>query len=62
MVYMNEIQKALYDKAIEENKEIKPCGGRKSFEDCFTYDPFLKKTVFWFNDVNGTTKILVHAH
>ena len=46
MANMNEIQKALYDKALEENKDIKPCVGRKSFEDCFTYDPSLKKTVF----------------
>ena len=61
MFAMDKVQKALYDKAMEEHKVIKPCGGKKSFEDCFTYDPDLRKIVFWFNLDNGTTTVLTHT-
>jgi hypothetical protein len=53
-----EIQDALIEKARKEYRNIKPCGKRASLHECFTYHS--DKIVFWFNDEDNSTRVLVH--
>jgi hypothetical protein len=55
---MEQIKQTLIEKAIDIYGVIKPCGQKKSIDDCFTV--YSNRILFWFNDIDNSTKMLVH--
>jgi hypothetical protein len=55
---MEQIKQTLIERAINKYGVIKPCGEKKSIDDCFTIHS--NQILFWFNDEMDSTKVLMH--
>lgn len=53
---MSKHKEKLLKKAQEVYKKVLPCGGRKSFSECFTV--YENELVLWFNTKDGSTHIV----
>jgi hypothetical protein len=54
---MDNNKEELLKKAMALHGKIEPTRTRRTLEECFTTED--SKLIFWFNDENGTTKVLV---
>jgi hypothetical protein len=53
---MNELQNKMMSKAREMYQEIRPCGAKDSWGECFTTEG--TTVVFWFNTPDDSTHVL----
>lgn len=54
-MYDEETKRILIERAKNNCGVIKPCVGKKDFNECFT--TYKNSTFFWYNDSEGTTRV-----